>query len=360
MSTNEFKIISLFSGCGGLDLGFKNAGFNIIWANEYNKKICPTYKKNNPETILDDRSISDIPSSEIPEADGIIGGPPCQSWSLAGSMKGIEDNRGKLFYEYARVLRDKKPKFFLAENVPGLISKSHIKEFKKIVELFGELGYEVKYKKLNAVNYGVPQTRKRVFIIGFRKDLNIDYKFPKKTHSTQVKENKTLTLDNFKNNIKPIKTLWDAIGDLPEPKAAKDKNYTNGDNLEINAHEYYIGGFSSRFMSRNRRRGWDEPAYTVQANGRHARIHPSAKPMVKIEKDNWKFGGNTTPRRLSVRESARIQTFPDSYKFYYEKVNTGYKMVGNAVPVKLSEQLAKSILDYCQTKNKENIKVKNA
>lgn len=356
---NEFELVSLFSGCGGLDLGFENAGFDIIWANEYNKKIWETYEYNHPNTELNRKSIIDVESEEIPEADGIIGGPPCQSWSLAGSMGGIEDNRGKLFYEYIRILRDKKPKFFLAENVPGIISKTHIDEFKKMVKLFEEVGYDVEYKKLNAVNYGVPQTRKRVFIVGYRKDLDLNFNFPFKTHKEKTEKEKQTLFDSEElHTVKPILTLKDAIGDLPEPLPAKEKNRTNGDELKINAHEYYIGSFSSRYMSRNRRRGWDEPAYTIQANGRHARIHPSAAPMIKVEKDNWKFDDSKPHRRLSVRESARIQTFPDSFKFFYEKVNDGYKMVGNAVPVKLAEALANKILkDLKSTKKLSKPKV---
>lgn len=331
MSKKKFELVSLFSGCGGLDLGFKQAGFSIAWANEFNNKIWETYKYNHPETELDTRSIVDIKSSEIPFCDGIIGGPPCQSWSLAGSMGGIDDNRGQLFYEYARVLRDKMPKFFLAENVPGIISKSHIKEFKKIINLFEEIGYEVNYKKLDSSYYGVPQNRKRVFIVGFRKDLNLKFEFPEKLYSDS---------DQNKTNILKLK---DSIKDLPEPLAAKEKNYTNGDKLNINAHEYYIGSFSSRFMSRNRKRNWNEPAYTVEASGRHAKIHPDSPDMVKIEKDKRKFEGDGEPRRLSIRESARIQTFPDEFKFFYEKLNDGYKMVGNAVPVNLAKVLAKEI-----------------
>jgi len=326
----KINLISLFSGCGGLDLGFEKAGFDLIWANEFNDKIWETYEYNHPETNLDKRSIVDIDSTEIPYADGIIGGPPCQSWSLAGSMGGIEDNRGQLFYEYARILRDKKPKFFLAENVPGIISKRHISEFKKIVNLFEDIGYEVTYKKVDSADYGVPQNRKRVIIVGFRKDLNIKFKFPEKTHSDSNKE-------------KPdIIKLKDAIKDLPEPKASEEKNYANED-LKINAHEYYTGSFSSRFMSRNRRRKWDQPAYTVEASGRHAKIHPDSPKMVKVEKDKREFRGEGEPRRLSIRESARIQTFPDDFKFFYEKLNDGYKMVGNAVPVKLAEVLAAEI-----------------
>ncbi|KXS40207.1 MAG: DNA-cytosine methyltransferase [Candidatus Frackibacter sp. T328-2] len=339
---SKYKVVSLFSGCGGLDLGFKNAGFEIIWANEFDSKIWETYEYNHPGTGLDKRSIVDIDSSEIPDADGIIGGPPCQAWSLAGAMGGIEDNRGKLFYEYIRILRDKKPKFFLAENVPGIVSKTHIEEFMKIKERLGKLGYEVTFKKVNSVNYGVPQTRKRVFIIGYRKDLEMEFEFPLATHAKKS-SNKVVTI----NEVKPIKNLRDAIGDLPEPIPAKDKNYTNGEELEINAHEYHVGSFSSRFMSRNRRRGWEEPAYTVEASGRHAKIHPSAPPMIKVEKDKWKFEAEYEDeyRRFSVRESARIQTFPDSFRFFYEKLNDGYKMIGNAVPVKLAEALANKIFE---------------
>lgn len=347
MPKNKFNLISLFSGCGGLDLGVKKAGFNIVWANEFNNKIWETYEYNHPQTYLNKKSIVDINSDQIPYADGIIGGPPCQSWSLAGSMGGIDDNRGQLFYEYARILRDKKPKFFLAENVPGIISKRHIDEFKKIIKLFEKIGYEVNYKKIDSANYGVPQNRKRVIIVGFRKDLKIKFKFPENTHS-----------DSNKNKPNIVK-LKDTIKDLPVPKASKEKNYAN-ENLKINAHEYYTGGFSSRFMSRNRRRKWNQPAYTVEASGRHAKIHPDSPKMVKIERDKREFQGDGEPRRLSIRESARIQTFPDDFKFWYEKLNDGYKMVGNAVPVKLAKVLAKQIKEQLKKidNNKKINKIK--
>ena len=162
-------------------------------------------------------------------------------------------------------------------------------------------------------------------------------------------------IKNKKNKSKDKVTLKEAIGDLPEPLPAKDKNYTNGDDLEINAHEYYIGSFSSRFMSRNRRRAWDEVAYTIEASGRHAKIHPSAKPMKKIERDKWIFQGNNH-RRFSIRESARIQTFPDDFKLFYEKLNTGYKMIGNAVPVKMAKIIGQQIKeDLISTKKNKNL-----
>ncbi len=139
------KIISLFSGCGGLDLGFIQAGFKLVFANDNDNVVWETFEKNHSVPI-DKRSLFDIKSREIPEADGIIGGPPCQSWSLAGEMRGAKDERGQLFYEYIRVLKDKKPKFFLAENVPGIVSSTHLPEFKRIIKKFSSVGYEVSYR----------------------------------------------------------------------------------------------------------------------------------------------------------------------------------------------------------------------
>jgi DNA (cytosine-5)-methyltransferase 1 len=322
-------IISLFAGAGGLDRGFDNAGFNIIWANEYDKSIWKTYSYNHPNTELDKRPIQDIDSSEIPDnIDGIIGGPPCQSWSLAGAMRGINDERGLLFYEYLRVINAKQPKFFLAENVKGMTSKTHIESFLNIINLFESCGYNVSYEVLNACNYGVPQSRSRVVVIGYRNDLHLGFNFSNIPTSARVP------------------TLRDAIYGLPEPLPAIGRNRTNGENLAIPNHEYMVGGFSSIYMSRNRKRDWDEPSFTIQAGGRHAPLHPESAPMIKVGKDKWVFDKNTKYpyRRLSVRECARIQTFPDDFIFIYDKVADGYKMVGNAVPVKLSNVIANQIL----------------
>ena len=133
------NIISLFSGAGGLDLGFQKAGFNILWANEYDKTIWETYEKNH-STPLDKRDIRNIPSCDIPDCDGIIGGPPCQSWSEAGAGRGIDDSRGKLFYEFIRILNDKRPKFFVAENVSGMLADLHKEAVKNILTHFEEAG----------------------------------------------------------------------------------------------------------------------------------------------------------------------------------------------------------------------------
>ena len=147
------NIVSLFSGCGGLDLGFIQSGFNIIWANEYDSSIWETFEYNFPNTYLDKRSIRNVPSIDIPECIGIIGGPPCQSWSEAGALRGIEDERGKLFYEFIRILRDKKPLFFLAENVEGMLSQRHKVALRNIKEMFINCGYRLSFKLLNVKNF---------------------------------------------------------------------------------------------------------------------------------------------------------------------------------------------------------------
>lgn len=316
----------MFSGAGGLDLGFEKAGFNIIWANEYDKEIWQTYKSNFSNTKLDQRSILDIPLDEIPNTTGLIGGPPCQSWSEAGKLQGIQDDRGKLFFNFIKVLRDKQPLFFLAENVSGMLANRHSIALSKIKNMFIESGYNLTCELLNAYNYGVAQDRKRVFFVGYRKDLNKYFEFPKP--------------------IKKKKNLKDVIWDIKDSVvSSKDKNYTNDSECLFANHEYMNGSFSSIYMSRNRVRNWDEPSFTIQASGRHAPIHPQAPKMKFLEKDKREFvqGMENLYRRLSVRECARIQSFPDSHIFYYKKLSAGYKMVGNAVPPTLSYILAKKI-----------------
>ena len=175
------NLISLFSGAGGLDLGFEKAGFTIAMANEFDKTIWDTYKKNHTAPLIEG-DIRQIKEEDFPnDIDGIIGGPPCQSWSEAGSLKGIEDARGQLFYDYIRILRYKQPKFFLAENVSGMLSNRHSEAVKNIIEMFENSGYDVTLNLVNAADYGVAQDRKRVFYIGFRKDLKINFVFPKPT-----------------------------------------------------------------------------------------------------------------------------------------------------------------------------------
>ena len=319
------KIISLFAGAGGLDLGFEKAGFEIVAANEFDKTIWATYEKNHTAPLIKG-DICQIPSSDFPECDGIIGGPPCQSWSEAGSLRGIEDPRGQLFYEYIRILKDKKPKFFLAENVKGMMANRHSDAVQGIVEQFEDAGYDVFIKLVNAADYGVAQDRKRVFYIGFRKDLNVKFEFPEPY--------------DYKLTFKDI------IDDLKETAIpALPKNKSNGDACKVMNHEYFIGAFSTIFMSRNRVRSWDEPAFTVQASGRQAQLHPQAPKMVKVDKNDCRFveGQEDMYRRITVREAARVQGFPDDFEFIYTDVNNGYKMIGNAVPVELAYAMANQI-----------------
>lgn len=322
------KLATFFSGAGGLDLGFRQAGFDCIWANEYDKEIWETYEKNHPNTILDRRSLTEVEANDVPDCDGIIGGPPCQSWSGAGALRGIKDKRGQLFYDFMRILSDKQPKFFLAENVSGMLLPVHKQALDNIKEMFKECGYNLSFQLLNASDYGVPQDRKRVFFIGYRSDLGIEFDFTK---------------------LKPIKnktTLEQTILDLKENAIPALKGtYTNGNLCSMPNHEYMTGSFSTIFMSRNRVRKWDEVSYTIQAGARHAPLHPQAPLMELVEKDKRIFvpGKEDLYRRLSVREIARIQTFPDDFIFHYKNITAGYKMIGNAVPVKLAKVIATQI-----------------
>ena len=333
------NLISLFSGAGGLDLGFHRVGFTTIIANEYDKKICPTYRANFPNVRLIEGDIRNVTSIDLAINEpihGIIGGPPCQSWSEAGSLRGIDDARGQLFYEYIRILREVRPLFFVAENVSGMMAQRHSNAVQGFMRLFDESGYYVSIKMLNANDYDVAEDRDRVFYIGFRKDLNItDYQYP------------------VKQSHKP--TLKECIWDLKESAIpALNKNKTNGDKCIVPNHEYFTGSFSTIFMSRNRVRGWDEPGFTVQASGRQCQLHPQAPKMIKLEANKQIFvpGQEHLYRRMTVREVARVQSFPDNFQFLYDDVDYGYKMIGNAVPVNLAYHVAMSIKN---TLNKHGI-----
>lgn len=323
------NIISLFSGCGGLDLGFEKAGFNVVIANEFDKTICPTFKANHPHTLLLEKDIRNVKETDFPKnIDGIIGGPPCQSWSEAGTLRGINDERGKLFYEYIRILKTVQPKFFLAENVSGMLANRHSQAVKNIIEMFEECGYSVSVNLVNAKDYGVAQERKRVFYIGFRKDLKVDFVFP---------------VGSTKNDSDKL-TLKDVIWDLQTTAVPTcDKNHKNPQ--AINNNEYFTGAYSTIFMSRNRVKSWNEQGFTVQASGRQCQLHPQAPKMIKVGHNQCAFqkGYEHLYRRMTVREVARIQGFPDDFKFIYEMVDTGYKMIGNAVPVNLAYEVAIAI-----------------
>lgn len=316
----DIPIISLFAGAGGMDMGFHNAGFITQWANEYDKAIAPSFEYNFPDVEFDGRSICDIPNNELPQnITGVIGGPPCQSWSEAGARRGINDPRGKLFYEYLRVINKIKPTFFVAENVHGLVHERNSSSFKTILKLFEKAGYTVSWKVLQASDYGVPQDRRRVFIVGYKKTLKKTFVFP--------------------SPLTEKVTLRDAIGDLAKLKLGTTRKVKN--------HEFVDSGYSSIFMSRNRVRNWDEQSFTILATDRHIPFHPQAPKMIRTDTERRAFvpGKEHLYRRLTVRECARIQTFPDDYIFKYKHIRNAYKMIGNAVPVELAYHIACTIKD---------------
>lgn len=322
------NVISFFCGCGGLDLGFKNAGYQIIWANDNAHSVKETYECNFPETEFCDTNINDLKIEDLPnDIVGIIGGPPCQSWSNAGKGGGFDDPRGKVFLTFINILKEKKPLFFVAENVKGLLAARNKESFTQIKEAFKAAGYDIWVDCLNANDYDVPQNRERVIFVGFCKGLNVNYHFPNPTNTKPV----------VLNAISDLQTTAVRMGNAPV----------------INAHEYWEGGYSYIFMSRNRVLDWNKPSFTIQASGRQTSIHPRAPKMIKVEKDVFMFApeGLNLYRRLTARECARIQTFPDDFEFKYQSLNDAYKMIGNAVPVNLSYHIAMSIRQVLEEMN---------
>ena len=317
------RIVSLFAGCGGLDLGFEKAGFSVVWANEYDKSILDTYRLNHPQTTLNTSDIRTLSASDVPDCDGIIGGPPCQAWSEGGKGLGIEDPRGQLFLEYIRIVRGKKPKFFVIENVQGILDDKHKASLDSFLKDLRSAGYNINYKLLNAADYRIPQDRFRVFFIGIRNDLPNKFVFPDAACSNHV-------------------TLRQAIGDIVEkPRFYCDEQVIGNHSSRMN-HDVYTGEYDAKYMSRNRVRGWDEASFTMQAQARNAPQHPQAPKMTFVSPSKRVFakGYEHLYRRLSVRECARIQTFPDNFHFLYSDIKDGYKMVGNAVPPRLAWYLA--------------------
>lgn len=306
----EFTAVSLFCGAGGLDLGFDRAGFKTIWANDLDADACKTHQNwSNAEVVCGD--ISKIDMSKIPVSDVILGGFPCQGFSLSGPRK-IDDSRNVLYKHYVKLVRQNQPLAFVGENVKGLLTMGGGQIIDAIIEDFSSCGYDVFYKLVNARNYGVPQDRERVIIVGFRKDLHINgFSLPEANGKTS--------------------TLADALAGLPP----------------VQENEVCNAPYSSRYMSRNRKRGWNEVAYTVPAMAKQVTLFPGSPDMVKIDKDMWRFGDGGETRRLSWRETAAIQTFPQDLEFFGDLTSI-YKQIGNAVPVQLAEFVAQYIRPYLE------------
>lgn len=344
--TDKPKVISLFSGCGGLDYGFESAGFEIPIANEFNRAIFSTYKANHPDTHLIEGDITKVSVDQIrailwdefsldfSNIDGIIGGPPCQSWSVAGAERGINDKKGQLFYQYLRILEAVKPKFFLIENVQGILAPKHRAALNGIIADFSNVGYDIEIIRVNTAQYNVPETRIRVFFVGLRKDTSLSnvFQFPEPS-------------DN-------LISLKQAIGDLKDTAIAS--NGTKHNPNAVNCNEYPVQGFSPRFCIRTRIRGWDKPGYTVLAGARHQQLHPDS--LIPELNDKNLYSTLEGLRRVTVREAARIQSFPDSFRLIYDYVDNGYLMVGNAVPPKMGEAIAISFKNMLKgIKNEQNV-----
>jgi len=318
------KIISLFCGAGGMDLGFMKSGHKIIWANDNDPDSCLTYEKNlSHKTVCQD--IEKISSNDIPNGDVVMGGFPCQGFSIANPYRNIEDSRNKLYLEMLRIIREKKPKYFIAENVKGLCSiggyenKEDEKNLKgrilKIIlselEKANEIGYHIEYKVLNAVNFGVPQSRERIIILGTRKDIKKILKHPPSTHVKQI------GLLGF-TGIKKWNTLGEALRDLPEEPTNKIPNHYG------TAHKVKINGYLG-----NRKTNPEKPSPTIVGRG-----GGTGGPVI-IPHPNLK-------RRLTVREVARLQSFPDDFIFY-GSTSSQYRQIGNAVPWPLAYNIAKML-----------------
>lgn len=396
----KLRVVSLFSGAGGMDLGFINAGFDIVWANDFFKEAVETYKNNIGNHIVYG-DITKINSTDIPDnIDLVIGGFPCQGFSVANTKRSMEDKRNFLYREMLRIIKDKNPKFFVAENVKGLLSMEKGKVFEMIKNDFSSLGYKVDAHILNAAEYGIPQARERVIIIGNR--IGVDNPFPKPTHWVDSKQYTSTEgllppvtvkdtigfLNDTKISYKPIElengkkiynhiaatnvydTFWGRKFDVDQAeicdylKEWRNKSgYTTKKVDDHFGYKYTAGHWFRKdnnsgsipksddwwelkklfkfddkydkqvttmvekkiqFEQSLRITNWDRPSDTITATG----------PEIHINKK----------RRLSVRECAMLQTFPDDFKFT-GSLNIMYKQIGNAVPVKLAEQIAKGIYD---------------
>lgn len=302
------KVVSLFSGAGGLDLGFIWAGHEIVWANDLYSDAVATYKLNIGSHIVE-KDIREVSSSDIPDCDIVIGGFPCQGFSVANVKRNTHDERNVLYKELLRVIKDKQPKYFLAENVKGILSLNKGKSFEMIINDFSSLNYNVVYKVLNAADYGVPQTRERVIIVGVRKDLDFVYTYPESTHSKNIETNKSLWV-----------SVGDALKGFPDPDQPNDvKNHTYSKyKLVFNG---YIG---HRPVDPNK------PAPTVTARG------DSKGGVVILPHPNGL-------RRMTCRELATIQGFPIDFKFVGNNSSI-YRQIGNAVPVQLAYHIAKQFI----------------
>lgn len=330
------RLISLFSGCGGMDLGFKKAGFDIVFANDFDSDAQAVYSLNLGK--INGSNILDINEDDIPEGDILTAGFPCQPFSNAGNRKGVHDSRGLLYKECLRIIERKMPKVIVFENVKGLLSSKYI-DGRNLADVIIDdldkvngIGYNTVCQLVNASDYGVPQNRQRVLFVGIRKDLGITFTFPK----SQSKEG--LSLEYVLRKSNPLKNDVDwplspqamgMIRYIPEGGSWKNVPYENlaprFQRIRDNMKKYHSPNFYRRFAR-------DEICGTITA---------SAQP------ENCGIIHPTENRRFTVREVARIQTFPDDFNFITDSaknITAMYKVIGNAVPVTLAYNIASAIM----------------
>jgi len=322
---DSIKVLELFAGAGGLALGLEKAGLEPVALVEIDKYACETLKKNRPNWNVVNKDVRDVDFSIYKGVQVVTGGFPCQAFSYAGKKLGFEDTRGTLFYEFARCIKETKPLLFMAENVRGLITHNKGKTLQTILEIFRDLGYDVQWRLLNAVNYSVPQKRERVIIVGTLPGIHFEYP----------------------EEDKEIKVLRDALKDVPKSEgvqysAAKKRvldlvppgGCWRDLPLEIQksymGKSFYSGGGRTGMA---RRLSWDEPCLTLTCS-------PSQKQTERCHPEET--------RPFTVREYARIQTFPDDWEFV-GGISEKYKQIGNAVPVtfayRLGTQIVKALED---------------
>lgn len=307
------QAISLFSGCGGSDAGVIAAGFDILMANDILPYAREVYLANHPATDYVLGNVSKI--EHFPFAQLLVGCYPCQGFSQGG-VRDASRTINQLYLEFARALRQIQPKAFIVENVSGMVRKNFAHLLEDQFKVFAEAGYKVKAQVLNAVDYGVAQERKRIFIVGIRNDLGVEYHFPSPTHGEA--------------RVQPHKTIHQAIGDMPM--------WPDG--------EYYAREFHWYYMSRNRRQGWREASKTIVANPRHMPLHPVSPALKKREHNVWEFETDSPARRFSYREAARLQGFADGFVFPNTaagSLDMRYKVAGNAVPPPLFKAVASAL-----------------
>ena len=342
------KAISLFSGAGGMDIGAAKLGIQTVFANDVLPEAAETHRLQLPETEFVLGDVKDVLS--LPAADLITGGYPCQSFSMGGNRRPENDRRTQLYTEYARCVDTVSPSFFVAENVSGLGSIANGHWLEKQLSLFQGLGnqggYNLSWGVLRAEDYGVPQRRKRLFIVGVKRDLGLFYWFPKPTHGKPE--------EAARNGLLPYASHGDAILGLPL--------WPTGEFYE-RPHDPE-GHWSWYYMSRNRKARWDGPSFTVVANFRHTTLHPASSTMRLVWsnladgfKQKWEFAGEyehldghpdrprlEEPRRLSWRECALIQTFPGAFE-PAGRLERKFELIGNAVPPLLASAVLRPIVD---------------